>query len=298
MSLDIIARYALDTLFFASLLFLVVAGLNIVYGVLRIVNLAHASLFTLGAYLTAWFTASYVSKWFSQPIALLLFPLLVAAVVTAIVSLLLVMPILRYSYGKGDAFQLIVTFGLFMVFEELFLIVWGRAPLSATDAFFSLGTLALFGSPYPLYKIYVIAVTLLLALLLWFLTFRSHFGLMLRAISMDPEMTAALGADVMRFVVVAVALASLLAGVGGALYLPIASVAPGLSPEVLIVAFVGLVIGGMGSFLGSAIGALVVSVFRTLSIYFFPELELVILFAVALLVLLLRPEGIGGGKGW
>ena len=178
------------------------------------------------------------------------------------------------------------------------MIIWGRAPQQAGDAFVEMGSVQIFGSPYPLYKIYVIAFAALLALLFWLITYRSLFGLTLRAISMDPEMTSALGVNVMRFVIIAVVLASLLAGLGGALYLPIASAMPGLSSEVLIVAFVGLVIGGMGSFIGSAIGALLVSLFRTLSVYFFPELELVILFAVALLVLLLRPEGIGGGKGW
>ncbi|MEM4698392.1 MAG: branched-chain amino acid ABC transporter permease, partial [Acidilobaceae archaeon] len=156
----------------------------------------------------------------------------------------------------------------------------------------------LFGSPYPLYKVFVIIVAFLIILALWLLTYRTYLGLLLRATSMDSEMVQALGANVIRLIVVAIITASLLAGLGGALYVPTASVALGLSLDVLIVAFVGLVIGGLGSFIGSLIGALIVSIFRTFSIYFFPELELVILFTVALIVLIFKPEGIGGGKGW
>jgi len=299
LSLDTLARYILDTFFFASLISLIVSGLNIIYGVMRIVNLAHASLFTLGAYTVAWITANYIVKIFgSNLILLLVLPLTIAVIVTVLVSLVMVTPLLRYSYGKGEAFQLIVTFALLIIFEELFQIVWGRMPLVANDAFFAMGTVNLFGSPYPLYKVFVIIVAFLIILALWLLTYRTYLGLLLRATSMDSEMVQALGANVIRLIVVAIITASLLAGLGGALYVPTASVALGLSLDVLIVAFVGLVIGGLGSFIGSLIGALIVSIFRTFSIYFFPELELVILFTVALIVLIFKPEGIGGGKGW
>ncbi|MDM7275233.1 MAG: branched-chain amino acid ABC transporter permease [Thermoprotei archaeon] len=299
MSLSLAALYALDTLFYASLIFLIVSGLNIIYGVLRIVNLAHATLFALGAYTAAWITSTYIVKVFGDSlIALIALPLLTAAIVTVIASLALVMPILAYAHGKGDAFQLIVTFGLLLVFEELFQIIWGRAPLAANQAYFALGFMDLIDRKYPVYKIMVITFTGFLAVILWYMIYRSRFGLVFRAVAMDPEMSSALGVNIGRVVVMAIILASVLAGLGGALYLPVASIAPGVSLEFLIIAFVGLVIGGLGSFAGSLIGAFVVSFFRTFSIIFIPELELVVLFAVAALVLLVKPEGIGGGKGW
>ncbi|MFN4045786.1 MAG: branched-chain amino acid ABC transporter permease [Acidilobaceae archaeon] len=297
MSLDLIALYTLDTFFYASLVFLIVSGLNIIYGVLRIVNLAHASLFALGAYTMAWVTSTYVAKIFGDNlVAIIVLPLLTAVIVTIIASSALVMPILNYAHGRGDAFQLIVTFGLLLVFEELFQIAWGRAPLSADHAFFMSGFIDIADKKYPVYKIFVIAVTGVLAVILWHIIYRTKFGLVFRAIAMDPEMSAALGVNVGRVVIIAVIIASALAGLGGALYLPVASIAPGVSLEFLIIAFVGLVIGGLGSFTGSLIGAFIVSLFRVLSVIFAPELELVILFAVAALVLLVKPEGIGGGK--
>ncbi len=297
MSLDLIVLYTLDTFFYASLIFLIVSGLNIIYGVLRIVNLAHASLFALGAYTMAWITSTYVIKIFGDSlVGLITLPLLTAVIVTIIASLALVMPILTYAHGKGDAFQLIVTFGLLLVFEELFQIIWGRAPLAAGQLFFMLGFIDIVDKKYPVYKIMVIAVTGALAIILWHVIYRTGFGLVFRAIAMDPEMSAALGVNVGRVVVIAIILASTLAGLGGALYLPVASIAPGVSLEFLIIAFVGLVIGGLGSFTGSLIGAFIVSLFRILSVLFIPELELVILFAVAAVVLLVKPEGIGGGR--
>lgn len=297
MDLATLALLLLDSLFYMSLIFLIVAGLNIIYGVMRIVNLAHASLFALGAYVTAWLTASYIAALGAGLLALLALPLLAAAIASVIAAAALVTPVLRYSYGKGDSVQLIMTFGLLLIFEELFQVIWGRQPLSANDALFAMGSLHVLGLAYPAYKIYVICLTVALGAALWLFIYRTSFGMLLRAVSMDREMAQALGADVSRIIIVAIIISSLLAGIGGALYLPSASIAPGLSLDVLIVAFIGLVIGGPGSFVGSFIGALIVSVFRTISIYTVPELELIILFAVAFLVLIFKPEGIGGGRG-
>jgi len=291
--------YVLDTFFYASLLFLIIAGLNIIYGVFRVINLAHASLFTLGAYAAAWVITSLVIPWVSDNLLLLLlFPLVLSALVVAIASVALVTPILRYSIGKGDTFQLMVTYGLLLIFEDIFKLVWGPQPVRADKPFFELGFLDIGGLRYPIYKLYVILFTLALALALWFLTYKTSFGLIMRSASMDPYMAVALGLNVSRFLVLAVILASILAGLGGALYVPVASVQLGISTEFLVVAFVGMVIGGLGSFIGAVLGSIIVSFLRTISLIFFPELELVILYVVAVLVLLFRPEGIGGGRGW
>ncbi len=291
--------YVLDTFFYASLLFLIIAGLNMIYGVLRIVNLAHASLFTLGAYATAWATTSIIIPKVSESIlALLILPVVLALIVTLVFTLALVTPLLRYSQGKGDAFQLIVTFGLLLIFEDIFKLIWGPKPISSYHLFFQLGFMDIAGLRYPIYKLYVILATLALALALWYLTYRTSFGLILRATSMDPHMVTALGLNTSRFLIIVIILSSILAGLGGSLYIPVASVQLGISTEFLVIAFVGMVIGGLGSFIGAVLGSIIVSSLRTLSLIFFPELELVVLYLVAVIVLLWRPEGIGGGRGW
>jgi Branched-chain amino acid ABC-type transport system, permease components len=291
--------YVLDTFFYASLIFLIVAGLNLIYGILRVVNLAHASLFTFGAYATAWITTSLILPRFGESlIAMLVLPLVLGVILVVIVSLALVTPLLRYSQGRGDAFQLIVTFGLLIIFEDLFKLIWGPYPVSAYTLFFQMGFVDFGGLRYPMYKLYVILFTAALALALWYATYRTSFGLVLRASSMDPHMATALGLNMSRFLVVVVVLASALAGLGGSLYLPVASVQLGVSTEFLVIAFVGMVIGGLGSFIGAVLGSLIVSGLRTLTLIVFPELELVVLYLVAVIVLLWRPEGIGGGRGW
>ncbi len=291
--------YVLDTFFYTSLLFLIIAGLNIIYGVLRIVNLAHASLFTLGAYATAWITTSLILPVFGENVlALLILPLILSVITVVVFALALVAPLLGYSQGKGEAFQLIVTFGLLLIFEDIFKLIWGTSPISSYHLFFQLGFMDIGGLRYPFYKLYVIIATLILALVLWYLTYRTSFGLILRATSMDPHMVTALGLNATRFLVIVIILSSVLAGLGGALYIPVASVQLGISTEFLVIAFVGMVIGGLGSFIGAVLGSIIVSSLRTLSLIFFPELELVVLYLIAVIVLLWRPEGIGGGRGW
>jgi branched-chain amino acid transport system permease protein len=291
--------YVLDTLFYSSLLFLIIAGLNLIYGILRVVNLAHASLFTLGAYATAWITTSLIVPRLGENLlALMVLPLVLGVILVILVSLALVTPLLRYSQGRGDAFQLIVTFGLLIIFEDLFKLAWGPYPVSAYNLFFQMGFVDIAGLRYPVYKFYVILLTAILALALWYVTYRSAFGLVLRASSMDPHMITALGLSTSRFLIIVIVLASALAGLGGSLYIPVASVQLGLSTEFLVIAFVGMVIGGLGSFVGAVAGSLIVSGLRTLTLIVFPELELVVLYLVAVIVLLWRPEGIGGGRGW
>jgi branched-chain amino acid transport system permease protein len=291
--------YVLDTLFYSSLIFLIIAGLNLIYGILRVVNLAHASLFTLGAYATAWITTSLIVPRLGENLlALMVLPLVLGVILVILVSLALVTPLLRYSQGRGDAFQLIVTFGLLIIFEDLFKLAWGPYPVSAYNLFFQMGFVDIAGLRYPVYKFYVILLTAILALALWYVTYRSAFGIVLRASSMDPHMATALGLNTSRFLIIVIVLASALAGLGGSLYIPIASVQLGLSTEFLVIAFVGMVIGGLGSFVGAVAGSLIVSGLRTLTLIVFPELELVVLYLVAVIVLLWRPEGIGGGRGW
>lgn len=296
--LESIAVQLLSALFYSSILFLIASGLNMIYGVMRLINLSHTALFSLGAYIAAWVTGLYVVKIFgASPLALLTIPVMFACI-GVMIAAMITSPLLISSYNKGEELQLILTFGILLVFEDIFQLLWGRVPLTSREAFFSLGQISIGSYVYPAYNIYVIILTMIIAVIMWFIIYRTKLGMILRAVSMDPEMSSALGIDLRRALITSIVVASLLAGLGGALYLPAAAIQLGFSIEILVVAFVVMIIGGLGSFYGSLIGAIITGLIRTISLAFFPELELALLYIVAIAILLLKPEGIGGGRGW
>ncbi|MEM1953524.1 MAG: branched-chain amino acid ABC transporter permease [Candidatus Caldarchaeum sp.] len=287
-----------NVFFGASVLFLIAVGLNIIYGVMRIVNLAHPSLFMFGCYIVAGFVMNAVVNVFGTSVPpLLIFPPLMAALVVVVVSLAL-LPFFQFSTGKGDEVQLLITYGLLLIFEDVFRLVWGSAPLRASQPFELAGSIRLGEYFIPLYNTYVILSAFVIAFLLWYFLFKTRLGMVIRAASMDLEMATALGTNVRMVLLLTVALAGFLAGLGGGLFIPATSAMLGMSVELLVLAFVVVVIGGLGSFFGSLIGAFIVSILRTITLIIIPELELALLYIVAFAVLLLKPEGLGGGRKW
>lgn len=289
---------AYNVFFGASVLFLIAVGLNIIYGVMKIVNLAHPSLFMFGCYIVAGLVMNALTSVFgtSLPPLLVLPPLMAAAAVTAVS--LAIFPFFQFSSGKGDEVQLLITYGLLLIFEDLFRLVWGSSPLRASQPFELAGSVRLGEYILPLYNAYVMASASAVALLLWFFLFKTRQGMVIRACSMDLEMASAIGTNARLVLLLTVMLAGFLAGLGGGLFIPATSAMLGMSVELLVLAFVVVVIGGLGSFFGSFIGALLVSILRTITLILFPELELALLYIVAFAVLLLKPEGLGGGKKW
>jgi len=285
--------------FGASVLFLIAVGLNLIYGVMKIVNLAHPAFFTLGCYAVAGFGMGVIINIFgSSSIApILIAPPLFAALIVVIASLL-IFPLFLFMSGKGDEVQLLLTYGLLLIFEDLFRLIWGSEPLRASQPYELAGSIYIGEYIVPVYNIYVIISALTVALLLWFFLFKTKQGVVIRAASMDIEMTSALGANVRRVLLITVLFAAFLAGLGGGLYIPSGSVMLGMSVELLVLAFVVVVIGGLGSFLGSLVGAFIVSLLRTITLILFPELELALIYIIAIVILTLKPEGLGGGKKW
>ncbi|MEN2974207.1 MAG: branched-chain amino acid ABC transporter permease [Candidatus Caldarchaeales archaeon] len=294
---DILIRIY-NIFFGASILFLIAVGLNIIYGVMKIVNLAHPAFFVLGCYTIAGLGMGIIINIFgSSLIPLLITPPLFAALIVA-VSSLLIFPLFLFMSGKGDEVQLLITYGLLLIFEDAFRVVWGSEPLRASQPYELAGSSSIGEYLVPLYNIYVIFSALIIALALWVFLFKTRIGLLVRASSMDIEMAAALGANIRKVLLVTVLLASFLAGLGGGLFIPSTSAMLGMSVELLVLAFVVVVIGGLGSFLGSLIGAFIVSILRTITLILFPELELALIYIVAIIILTLKPEGLGGGKKW
>jgi len=299
--MDILGVHLLNALLYASVLFLIAGGLSLIYGVMRIVNLAHGNLYAFGAYVSAWAVGGVTTMLAtgdaaaSAPsTALLLLVLPAGAVAAAAVGAILEPTLLRRFYKRAEEYQLLVTFGLLMIIDDVIRFVWGPYPLSASALFENFGSVTIGDVIYPTYNFLVIAVGGLAALFLWAFIYKTRFGVVLRATSQDMRMSAALGVDVNRVYVQAFTLGCLMAGLAGAIIVPSQSAVLGMGVDALILSFIVVVVGGLGSLEGALLGAVIVGVVREAGIAWFPEIELAVLYLIAALVLLARPAGLFG----
>jgi branched-chain amino acid transport system permease protein len=285
-----------NAFFYAAVLFLIAAGLSLIYGVMRIVNLAHGQLYALGAYVTAWLIGGAFGHAFTGTLGLFGFFLLlpVGAVVVAAIGAAIEPTLLRPLYRRPEEYHLLITFGLLMIIEDVIKLVFGGTPLSAGTIMDTMGSIPISFMFYPVYNLVVIAIGLVAAVALWYFIYRTKFGVILRATSQDRRMAAALGINVSRVYIQAFAIGCFMAGLGGAVVVPAQAAVLGMGIEALILAFVVVVIGGLGSLEGALVGALIVSLVRTAGIQFFPEIELAVLYLIAAAVLLVRPTGLFG----
>jgi branched-chain amino acid transport system permease protein len=282
----------LNSLFYASVLFLIAAGLSLIFGVMRIVNMAHGTFYAVGAFVTAWLVGRAAALGLPVGWTLLLIPLGAAAV--ALLGMVIEPLLLRPFYRRAEEYQLLVTFGLLLILEDVIRLLWGGLPLSADPVMDALPSMRIGGLLYPGYNLVVIGVGAVAALLLWAVIYRTKFGVMLRATSQDRRMAAALGLNVGLVYVSAFAIGCFMAGLGGAIIVPTQTAVLGMGIDALVLAFVVVVIGGLGSLQGALVGALIVSFVRTAGIQFFPEIELAVLYLIAAVVLLVKPTGLFG----
>jgi branched-chain amino acid transport system permease protein len=306
MSFALLFEQLLNGLQFGVTLFLMAAGLTLVFGIMNFINLAHGSLYMVGAYLTlaaAQWTGSYLAG-----VALgLLGALVVGMVVEVIVA--------RALYDRDHLDQVLATFGLILFFNELVAILWGRAALFASVPSFLAGHIELFtGSTYPLYRAVIIAVGLLIAALLWYVVTRTRLGMLIRAGATNRTMVAALGVNIRLLYTVVFGFGAALAGLAGLMAGPIYNVQPGMGELVLIQVFVVIVIGGIGSIRGAFVGALIVGMVDTLGRAFLrpllgamisptagdsagPALASMLVFVLMAVVLTFRPQGLFPPRG-
>jgi len=289
---ELLIVQTLNALFYASILFLIACGLTLVYGVMRIVNMAHGNFYAVGAYVAAWTIGLAAAAKF--PTAILFFLLLSGAGVVALLGVVLEPTLLRPLYKRAEEYQLLITFGLLLILEDLMRLIWGPHPLTASELPDAFGSFRLLGAVYPGYNLFVIAVGAVAAVVLWAFIYRTRFGVILRATSQDMRMAAALGIDVKRVYVLAFAIGCFMAGLGGAVVMPISGAVLGMGVDALILAFVVVVIGGLGSLEGALVGSLIVGAVRTLGITYFAEIELAVLYLIAAIVLFIRPTGLFG----
>ena len=289
--MDTFLIHLLNSLLYASVLFLIAGGLSLIYGVMRIVNLAHGNIYAVGAYTTAWAVGRVLG---GAPTVVLYALLPVGAVAAAALGAVLEPTLLRPLYKRAEEYQLLITFGLLLVLEDLIRFVWGPYPLAASALFEAPGSLTIGESIYPTYNLAVIVVGGLAAAALWAFVYKSKFGVILRATSQNMRMASALGVNVNRVYVQAFTLGCFMAGLGGAIVVPQQGAVLGMGVDALILAFVVVVIGGLGSLEGALLGALMVGVVREVGIALFPEIELAVLYLMAAIVLLIRPAGLFG----
>jgi branched-chain amino acid transport system permease protein len=281
----------LNALLYASILFLIAGGLSLIYGVMRIVNLAHGSLYAIGAYVAAW-VVGYLTAQVSVGLLFVVLP--IGALAAAAAGAVIEPTLLRPLYKRPEEYQLLITFGLFLVLEDVIRFIWGAQPLSASTLWASMGSVEVGDAIYPKYNLMVIGIGVLAAVGIWAFVYKTRFGVLLRATSQDMRMASALGVDVRRVYVQAFTLGCFMAGLAGAIVVPSQGAVLGMGVDALILSFVVVTVGGLGSLEGALVGAVIVGFVREAGINWFPEIELAVLYLIAAAVLLVRPAGLFG----
>jgi len=282
-----------DALANAALIFFVAVGLTLVFSVLRILNVAHGSLYSIGAYVAAtsglWLLSAGLNPWLSFPLLLLS-----AVFVAALFGPLIERTLVRWTYGKSEAVQILVTFGLFLILEDLQRIVFGVQSIYQDTPMSLLGTSQIGSIVYLNYQLLLICLALLVLVGLRLFIRRARLGRLLTAVVADREVSQAMGVNTNQVFLIAFTLGVFLAALGGALATPTTGVAPGLGAETMVLAFAVAAIGGLGQVEGAALAALIVALARVLAIYYAPQLDAVAPYLVMLCVLLIRPYGLFG----
>jgi branched-chain amino acid transport system permease protein len=273
----------------AMFLFLIASGLSLVFGVMRVLNFAHGSFYMLGAYI-AW----QVVRWM-QPLPERFWPAaLAAAVVVALLGAIVERFFLRYLYDKEELYQLLLTYALVLILGDAAKFIWGTQQLSVSRPPVLAGGIELFGTIIPDYNLFIMLSGPVIAILVWLMLTRTTMGRMIRAAALDREMLGALGANVGWLYTGMFALASFLAGLSGALVTPIQSIVPGMDVEIIVQAFIVVVIGGLGSFWGTFLGSVIYGQVLSFGILIFPGFSLFSVFALMAVILILRPWGLLG----
>ncbi|HTS55259.1 MAG TPA: branched-chain amino acid ABC transporter permease [Burkholderiales bacterium] len=281
----------IDGILYASWMFIIAVGLTLIYGVMKILNVAHGSLYALGAYTAAAFAGSWLGHGHA-PVGSYGVLLVAGLVVGLIAGPLIERGLLRFMYGREEIVLVLVTYALFLILEDFTKLLFGVDPILVAAPYALLGNLQLGHLVYPVYSFVLVAVSILAGAALALVLKRTRQGKMLRAVIHDREMSMALGINVSRVYLVTFTAGAMLAALGGAITAPTTSVQPGIGAEVIVLAFAIVVVGGLGSLGGAALGALIVGLVRSAAVHYRPEVELFSVYVVMALVLIVRPKGL------
>jgi len=287
MPADSFVAYLLNGLVQAACLFLLASGLTLIFGVLRILNFAHAALFMLAAYLAVQVTASFGSFW----AALLLVPPAMALVGAALERALL-----RWVYDLPIPYQLLLTFGVILVIKDVIKLLWGTASKTLAEPPVLRGSAAVLGRDYPLYNLVYIAVIALIAAGLWILLHHTRVGKVVQAAAADREMASAMGINVPGVYTGVCAFGTALVGVLGVFHGPMMNIHLDVDHQYIVEAFAVVVIGGLGSVPGALVGSLLVGMLDSFGILLIPRFQMAFIYMVMAAVLIVRPQGLFGPR--
>lgn len=285
----------LDGAIYASWLFLVAAGLTVIYGVMRVLNMAHGSFYAIGAYAGASLVGWYFSGAHGSPYWSYLLLIGCAVGAGALVGLVVEQGLLRFLHGQDEILMVIVTYALLLIFEDATKLIWGVDPYFAYQPYRLLGQAEIgAGLRFANYDLVLIALSVLIGLAAWFALNRTNKGRLLRAVIHDREVAIAMGVNVNAMFAVTFVIGAVLGALAGALTAPAISVTPGIGVEVIVLAFAVVVVGGLGSIGGAAAGAVLVGLARSFAVHLAPQFELFVIYGVMFVVLAVRPQGLFG----
>ena len=294
MDFTLVVLAVMDGISYAALVFMVAAGLTLIFGVMRILNVAHGAFYAIGAYSAATaatlVASAGLSTWIQLP-ALLLSAVGVGAFLGSIIE----RHLFRHIYAKEEVIQLLVTFAVFMILEDVQRLVWGVEPYAAPDLVSLLGTVEVFDVPYMSYQVILLPLTAIFVLisLRWLLK-RTLLGHLITATTEDRETAVAMGINVNKVFFVTFILGAILAVTGGALAAPTTAVQLGMGADMIVLSFAVVATAGLGQIGGAAITAILLGLGRAFAVYTYPELELLVPYLIMVVVLLIRPQGLFG----
>jgi branched-subunit amino acid ABC-type transport system permease component len=284
-SASVLIGLMLNSIAVGMLLLLVASGLSLIFGLMGVINFAHGSLYMFGAY--------FGLVLFNQT-GVFLLALLVAPFLVAGIGVLMEYLTLRPLYGRDPLYQLLLTFGIALILDELVILIWGPNALNFPVPSWLGGVFSVAGTSFPTYRLFVIVLGAIVAVGLYLFLQRTRYGLVVRAGTTNRTMVEATGINVKRAFTVMFALGAGMAAIGGVAAGPMLSVNPGMGVNMVIEAFVVVVLGGLGSFRGSVVGALLAGTAQVFGGYYFPALSSIIIFTLMIVVLIVRPSGLFG----
>jgi branched-chain amino acid transport system permease protein len=274
----------LNAVQYGLLLFLLASGLTLIFGIMGVINLAHGSFYMIGAYLAYWFAKATGSLWLAIPIGI---------AIAFVIGLLLESTIISRLYKRDHLYQVLLTFGLILIFEELRSLLFGNDVHGvAVPAILNFSIPLTETLSYPVYRLFVTAVCLVIAVVMYLVIQKTRVGMMIRAGNSNREMAASLGVNIPLLFALVFAIGMALAAFAGAIAAPIASVAPGMGNQILIICFVVVVIGGIGSVNGALIASLLIGLADTVGKVVTPEYSGVAIYLLMAVILLWRPQGL------
>lgn len=290
---------AFNGLYFAALLFFASVGLTLVFGVLNLLNMAHAAFFGLGAYLAVWALNS-MTELSTETVALLAVIVFFVPILVFVLSSVLDQTLFAPLYDIEPVYQLLATFGVILMMDDIIKYIWGSSPITvdgAVNPSRQLGSFDVLGSSLSMYRSFVILMFIVSAVGLYLMFERTKLGKISQAMSEDYEMVQMLGINVNRVRILIFSISVAFAALGGALFVPFAAAQPAVTLEYVLLSFAVIVIGGLGSLKGAVAAALLLGLVRSYGIANFPQIELAIVFALMALVIIIKPEGLFGERG-